>query len=56
MMGSRGKLSGDEVDAFCARHRSHWRAGVAKAIKRGFSRRMRKAAKHDLTTTSTTRA
>lgn len=47
MMGHKGQMkSGSEYDAFTKWRRFlHWRAGQRKAIKRAFSRRMRRMAK-----------
>jgi hypothetical protein len=44
MMGNRGTRSGDEADAFSRNGRRWitWRRGALRAIKRGFSKRVRK--------------
>ena len=47
MMGHRGKLkSGEEWDALTGwRRYYHWHPGQRKRIKRGYNKRMRKAAR-----------
>lgn len=41
-------ISGDEIDAFCARRYYHWTSGAAKKIKRGFNKRVRRKAALDI--------
>jgi len=49
MMGSRGRLTGDEFDAFTRwRRLLNWHRGALKKVKRSFAKRTRKAAKHGL--------
>lgn len=38
-------LSGDEVDAICARPLYNWRSGQVKKIKRAMNKRLRKESK-----------
>ena len=47
MTGNRGCRGRDEHDAFSRRSRKliRWKRGQLRAIKRGFSKRVRKAAK-----------
>lgn len=39
--------SGMEVDTFCAKQLYNYNPGTAKAVKRGYNKRSRKAAKKD---------
>lgn len=51
MMGNRGAKGGDEYDAFSKHWRKllRWRRGELRAIKRRFSKRLRKLRKPDQT-------
>jgi len=47
MLGNRGTKGGAEYDAFSRRSRGllHWRRGELRALKRAFSKRVRRAGK-----------
>lgn len=51
MLGNRGAVGGDEFDAFSRRARKmlKWKRGQLRAIKRRFSKRLRKTGKTDRT-------
>jgi hypothetical protein len=53
MMGSRGYRGGDECDAFFRRSRRilFWKPGELRTIKRGYWKRPRKTAHHEVSHT-----